>query len=277
MRSPSSKPRGNGPCGPHFVMVRIEENVRGFLLEMGRAGGGDERRDDEITWTVGGSPIGYHNAVVRCDTSSARVDALIEDWLDALRSRQLPGSWHVSPSMRPIDIVDRLLSSGLEDGGDEPAMAADLTAMPAAPDAPADLVIERVRDGATLDVYRRILGNGFGEGPPEADWVADVFARIGLGDDVPWRHYVGRVEGEPVCTTTLFLTAGVAGVYFVSTVPEARRRGVGAAITRHAMTQAVELGCTTAILGSSPMGQRVYERLGFREVFRHRMLESSPS
>jgi hypothetical protein len=43
---------------------QVEANVRAFLLEMGRVGGGVERADAEVVWTVGGSPIGYHNAVV---------------------------------------------------------------------------------------------------------------------------------------------------------------------------------------------------------------------
>ncbi len=47
----------------------IETNFVEFLLSMGRAGGAVERLDDEIAWTIGGSPIGYHNAVVRCTFS----------------------------------------------------------------------------------------------------------------------------------------------------------------------------------------------------------------
>jgi hypothetical protein len=44
---------------PDELSVLIESNVAEFLLTMGRTGGGSERADDEITWTVGGSPIGY--------------------------------------------------------------------------------------------------------------------------------------------------------------------------------------------------------------------------
>jgi hypothetical protein len=50
----------------------IETNFVEFLLSMGRAGGAVERLDDEIAWTIGGSPIGYHNAVVRCTASEGR-------------------------------------------------------------------------------------------------------------------------------------------------------------------------------------------------------------
>src|SRR5947207_9307550 len=100
----------------------IESNVAEFLLTMGRIGGGSERADDEITWTVGGSPIGYHNAVVRCDASQARGRELVEEWRTQLRERSVPGSWHLLPTMRPTQLAEYLTDAGFEDGGDEPAM-----------------------------------------------------------------------------------------------------------------------------------------------------------
>ena len=155
-------------------------------------------------------------------------------------------------------------------------MAADLGVDPPPAPTVGSVAIERVVDEEGLDAYRTTLGDGFGEGPEEADWVASVFAAIGLGDETPWRHYVGRVGDEPVCTATLFMTPAAAGIYFVSTRPHARRRGFGMAITRHALVEAARLGASSAVLGSSPMGHAVYQRLGFEEVFRYRLFEWEP-
>lgn len=251
----------------------IEGNVAAFLIAMGRAGGADERRDAEIEWTVGGSPIGYHNAVVRCDTVAERAGVLIDDWTAELQRRKLPGSWHVSPFTKPDGLAELLLARGAVDGGDEPAMAADLAGIPPAAHGPGGLSIERVSDDAGIDAYRGVLAGGFGEGAREADWVAAVYRTIGFDDGTPWRHFVGRLLGEPVATVSVLLTGDVAGIYFVCTLPEVRQRGIGATITRHAMLEARGLGCTIAVLGASQMGYPVYTRLGFEEVFRYRMLE----
>jgi GNAT superfamily N-acetyltransferase len=268
---------GGSVTTPDVRSELVEVNVRAFLLELGRAGGGDERRDADVVWTVGGSPLGYHNAVVACDVSPARADELADEWSAELDRRGLPGSWHVSPSMRPRDLVARLPARGWEDGGEEPAMVADLgVALPAVPPV-VGLTLDRVHTAKALDDYRGVLARGFGEGPSEAAWVAEVFASIGLGDDVPWCHWVGRLGGEPVATVTVFVhPEDVAGVYFVSTAPHVRRRGIGAVATASALREARALGCTTAVLGSSPMGHALYRRLGFEEVFRYRLLEWPP-
>src|SRR5205814_3546681 len=138
-----------------------------------------------------------------------------------------------------------------EDAGDEPAMLADLLAPPPEVRDDPDLAIERVRNNATLGAYRDVLSRGFGEGAREAEWVASVFGSIGLGDDPAWRHYVGRINGAAVSTVSLLVDSGVGGIYFVCTAPDARRRGLGAAITRHAMVEARALGCAVAVLGAS--------------------------
>lgn len=243
----------------------IEENAAEFLLAMGRAAGAEERQDASIHWTIGGSPIDYHNCVVRAHLLPETADAAIQASLERFHAYNVPGTWHVGPAMRPPDLGTRLLAHGFTLGGTEPGMAVEVQTLPAAVPAPATLQIERVTDTHGLAVWTQTLGQGFGEGEREAAWVGAIYQRIGLDDDRPWRHYLGRLQGTPVATASLFLGAGVAGVYFVFTVPRARRQGIGAAITLTALHDACKLGYRIGVLGASPLGYPVYQRLGFRE------------
>ena len=141
----------------------IETNFVEFLLSMGRAGGAVERLDDEIAWTIGGSPIGYHNAVVRCTASEGRSGFLVEEWRDALRQRSLPGSWHWTPGMHH-DLPRLLLDAGFEDGGDEPAMAAQLAALADVPMA-TELQVTPVEDSCAPTSIARFSPLGSVRGP----------------------------------------------------------------------------------------------------------------
>jgi GNAT superfamily N-acetyltransferase len=246
----------------------IEENGEEFLVALGRAAGAEERDDGKVRWVIGDIPIDYHNCVVRADLSPEEADDVILESLERFRAHGAPGSWHVGPSMRPADIGERLLAHGFSYGGDEIGMAVELSALREDLPVPDDLEIERVRDEKTLTAWKDTLARGFGEGPAEAEWVGEMYRRIGLGDDRPWRHYLGRLHGEPVATSTLFLGAGVAGIYFVFTIEQARRRGVGGALTLAPLREAREMGCRVGVLGSSEMGCPVYRRLGFQEYCR---------
>lgn len=79
-------------------------------------------------------------------------------------------------------------------------------------------------------------------------------------------RYVGYLEGEPVAVSSLVMAAGLAGIYAVATLPAARRRGIGAAMTLHAMAEGKRRGARHAVLQATPMGLPVYERLGFAQV-----------
>jgi ribosomal protein S18 acetylase RimI-like enzyme len=86
-------------------------------------------------------------------------------------------------------------------------------------------------------------------------------------------RWIGRVAGRPVATARLHAGAGVAGIYTVVTVADARRRGYGAAMTRRAMLAGRDAGLRIATLQASDSGRGVYEKIGFRELCRFRLFE----
>jgi GNAT superfamily N-acetyltransferase len=125
-----------------------------------------------------------------------------------------------------------------------------------------------VSDVETLKQWCHTLVVGF-EGPDfmEDAWL-ELWGTVGLGTQSPMSHYLGRLNGKPVATSSMFLGAGVAGIYDVVTLPEARRQGIGAAITLAPLREARALGYRVGILHASEMGFSVYHRIGFREYCR---------
>jgi predicted GNAT family acetyltransferase len=64
------------------------------------------------------------------------------------------------------------------------------------------------------------------------------------------------------------------GIYNVATLEHARRRGLGTALTALLAHDAVARGCRTASLQSTPIAERVYAAVGFRDL--GRILEYAP-
>jgi GNAT superfamily N-acetyltransferase len=122
--------------------------------------------------------------------------------------------------------------------------------------------IVEVESRDQLHDFKRVFVESYGI--PEwagQGWV-DATAHIGIGR-TPWRMFVGYLDGKPVATNMLFCGGGVASVYAVATVAEARGRGIGGLITGVPLRMAQEAGFTHGVLFSTEMGVSAYKRLGF--------------
>jgi len=212
-----------------------------------------------------GVPHPIVNGVIRTQWGPAGLEDQIETTLDYFRSRQVPMMWMVTPSSRPANLASCLQAHGLMLGGTMPGMGIDLQILPDSLPLPPEVTIDEVTDKPALQHWVQALSLGFGLSVE----VVDVFARasdmLGYGEQAPIRNFVAYRKGEPVGTSTLYLGAGVAGIYCVAVLPEARQQGIGAAITAAPLQIARDLGYRIGTLQASKMGEPVYRRLGFQE------------
>lgn len=81
---------------------------------------------------------------------------------------------------------------------------------------------------------------------------------------------LGRADEEPAAAALAILSHGIAGLYWVATVPEARGRGLGGACSRLVSNLALEAGARWLVLQANKQGEPVYKRLGYREITRYR-------
>jgi GNAT superfamily N-acetyltransferase len=172
-------------------------------------------------------------------------------------------SWWFSPEVDVSPWEGPLRGLGFAADGDPPGMAVVLDAL-VEPVPPARLSIARVENLDTLRAWNRTFAAGYEIPPQMAEHFRDPIAGIGLDDSL--QHYLAYLDGIPVATSSLWLAAGVAGIYNVATLPEARGQGIGAAITLAPLRDARAMGYHAGILQSSEMGFKVYQRLGFRHL-----------
>ena len=221
---------------------------------------------DVVIGTLG-IPIPPLNIVSRARFTPGSVDARIDAVLSWFADREMPLLWWVGPDDEPRDLGGRLLGRGLvKDDERVPGMVAQLHHVPDEAPPPA-VTVERVIDEATFRSACAVVAEGFGLSP-EFGVALGKMAVIGFADEVPQRTYLARLDGRPAAVSLGVRAAEVLGIFNVATVPAARGRGLGRAVTLAAMRDGVTEGCRVAVLQSSEMGHKVYERLGFADFCR---------
>jgi hypothetical protein len=132
------------------------------------------------------------------------------------------------------------------------------------PPPPAGLRIEEVRDQKALEACEVAIVRGFPLPEVEARGPGAAFSPRLLSDERV-RLWVGWSEGKPVSAAAAFVAEGIVDVTLVATVPQARRRGFGAALTWRATMADPAL---PALLLATAEGRHVYEQIGYLSLFR---------
>lgn len=138
------------------------------------------------------------------------------------------------------------------------------------------------RRGYTFDSSTRAMGMALSDlrlprptlelGPPDWSGYLHLFGLppdLLAGADLAAFHLViARLDGEDAAAALAFDHDGDCGIYNVGTVEHARRRGLGTALTALQLHDAQARGCRTASLQATPMAERVYATVGFRDLGR---------
>lgn len=204
----------------------------------------------------------WFNGVFVSRPPAAGAEETVLDTVAYFRTRGVGAfTWWLAPSLDPGAWSRYLLSHGFQYDDNTPGMAIDLADLPPLGQQP---TIQVVEDRETLDTWARTLVRSFEMPEKMAGAFLAIMKSVGMG--WPIRHYLGLVDGEPVGTSSLFLGAGVAGIYNVATLPAARGEGVGSAMTLIPLYEARDFGYRAGVLQSSRMGYGVYRRLGFQKL-----------
>jgi GNAT superfamily N-acetyltransferase len=210
-------------------------------------------------------PHPWYNGILSSKAPTRNESQNIQTTLAYFQECKVDGfTWWLEPGLKPAAWMETLKSFGFGYTDETPGMAIDLSSLPRNLQHSSQLLYRVVHDQETLSEWTHTFILGY-QLPTEIEIPFNELLGS-LGFELPFRHYIGYLYGKPVATSTLFLGAGVAGVYNVATIPEARGQGIGAALTLYPCQQALNLGYRAGVLQSSEMGYRVYERLGFHTV-----------
>ena len=143
------------------------------------------------------------------------------------------------------------------------------------PPIPARAELRKLTDSEQAEAYWKIAASSY----TSIGFPAEVFAgytnHAGL-----WAEnvaaFIAYLDGEPVSIAMTIVSHGVAGIYWVGSLEQARGKGLGRAVTAAATNAGFELGAEVVSLQASPMGKPIYEAMGYETVYDYRLLMSPP-
>jgi len=247
------------------VKAAIKTNWENYHYCLGASPSVELSIGRHLTWLVTDMPDHFMNLVVCTQLPEEGIAELVEHALSHFRDLNIRKlSWLAHEGAQATELKKQLMAHGLtfrESFASE--MAIDLTPFTAHSPLPAGLTIVPVEDDETLKQWIHVASIGFGVPKDIQDVWFKFFTYAAC--TLPFRTYLALLNGEPVATSQLFISAGVAGIYNVTCLPAARGQGIGAAITSAPLLEAHMLGYQVGILQASSMGYGVYQKLGFED------------
>ncbi|MFK4085151.1 GNAT family N-acetyltransferase [Kribbella sp. NPDC020789] len=196
----------------------------------------------------------FHNAALRLDPTAdagSAVEALRSFAAEWRRDMVLWAATH-----RDQDLIQAAVDAGLRVRSSAVGMVAHEP--PGPPVAPSGVEVERVVDVSGVAAFGAVhesLGRDAA--------VVGHFGSVGalLAPDAA--GFVVRADGRPVACAMTVVSGHEAGVYWVATCSDSRRRGYGELATRAAVRAGFEHGARVVTLQSTEQGLPLYRKLGF--------------
>ena len=205
----------------------------------------------------------WFNGVLSQDRPGDNFNEIVNNAITYFQSREVTSfSWWIAANLDPNVWSEYLLPLGFEYNNDTPGMARELARLPSQNLSKDN--IELINNRSTLSEWVKTFVTGYGLPENTTPHFFNLFANLGIS--LPFQHYLYKIDGKSVATSTLFLGAGVAGIYNVATLPEARGQGIGSFMTLVPLHEARKMGYKAGTLQSSKKGFSVYQKLGFRKL-----------
>ncbi len=251
---------------PENLIIAIEENLASWISVFSKLEGSRINDIPGVKRSISDIRMALFNSIMDARLTVENVDATVQHVVVDSKKRNVPLLWWVGPSTRPPELATYLERYGFSIDEDSPGMAVGLDELNESLPMLAGLNITPALSEASQLEWCMAMAAGFEIPLSMTDFVVDSWRKLlSLCDPKITIAFLARLNGKPVATSLLQLGGGVAGIYAVATIPEARRKGIGAQVTLFPLLEARVRGYKAGVLEASDMGVSVYRSLGFRE------------
>jgi ribosomal protein S18 acetylase RimI-like enzyme len=198
------------------------------------------------------------------DVAGART--LVHEALDFFAVTGRPHTWYIS-DRTPGVVVHELERAGIRWSGKLTAMTADVKDETADDARDIGLPYE-LKDTGEAREWADAVWFGFDSGCPAPASFAVFAEEMRRASEIMLfasRAGISRGSSSKIAATGLLITAdSTAGIYYVSTLPDFRQRGLGMSMMKAMMKRSRAAGCGRITLLATSSGYPLYRRCGFQ-------------
>jgi GNAT superfamily N-acetyltransferase len=247
------------------IAQRLEANYFAYIRSMALEHGVEEG----LEWVYTG--VGLQNRVFNATLKPKSLDAQILSAMQRFARWDVPMNWDLSTSSLPDHLGHELERFGFNHRLSLAGMALELPHLQPQPHRP-ELFILPV-DRTNLGVWAKVVG------------MANAYPKTRIGlfqmvyertlDQPQWQHFLVGLGQEILGACSLFEAEGVLGLYWLATLPRARRQGLASAALS-SLLQAQQGQHRWAVLQSPAPSLGLFGRLGFIEVGKIEVYQVKP-
>gem|GEM_PF-2418325 len=206
----------------------------------------------------------------RVPDSARAIRGLVRKGLEFFAEKNRAHVWPVFPGL-PEGVELELDHAGVRKAENFYGMTADTSTVDGMrlPESP-DTAVEWFADVSGARSWADATWLGFDSGEPAPDTFICFTEQALASKDlmlIGVKARLGPNAEEEVAATGMLCTArNIAGIYYVATHPQYRRRGLAMRVMKELMLRAKELGHEKVCLLATPGGRPLYHRCGFHDT-----------
>lgn len=237
----------------------IDETTADYFLKLGSLSNDNVHDDEDVKYIITDK---WQSRVFLANYNDSDADAEIKKIVSYYDGLEPPILWYVSPNTCPENLERHLESNSFVYQGNWKAMATDLT-IHRRYKLPEDM-FRVVEDPDGMMEWTEVLVKSFQFDEKLSNLYTEYFTRIPL-ENSKIKYYMGFSDCKPVASAALYAGKNAAGVFYLSTIPEAREKGIGTGMMYHLIDESKNLGYKEMILQASSLGYPIYKRIGFEK------------
>ena len=206
------------------------------------------------------------NAVVQTNLLN-NFDEIKNDVDGFFNNTNLPYTWFITPNNEKMGLYKELLEHKYRYIGYDMIVGVELNNIIRNIKTPNSLYIEEVNSKDKLEIWGELFIKSRNMRGITISDFNELFKTINFEEPNLFKKYIGWLNGEPICGSTLILGGGIAVIYDQTVLPKYKDFGIYEAINVTPLKKAKEMGFKLGLAVTSIGDLKRLTGIGFKELF----------